>query len=371
MPNPMATILRQQDSLHLTSHQADSIASMNRRYTYRTDSIWVPVARYLAALPAHFDDDAAYDRYLQARHAQVDMLIRMVPTIRELLTDEQRRKLPPQIVNVLDPRYLVSVRNGTGLYVGGTTIGPVGFVPFFGGEGVPMIDRPAVIPSRQARNRDRATLAVIPSVARNRRHPGRGTGLSVGTIAIPRVARNDTARCGSTPAARSEQPQRAAGGSSSRSFRLSTGMPAIPHSVRNDTAPLSGCLRFLPTSLALLWAGASLGMTALRAGVVFAQTQPAVAGPPVRHISTASAVSTEQLGSITSVRELPGGRLLLNDGARRRLVLMDTTLKTIDVVLDSLTEVENSYGTRPGTLIAVSRRLVAVRRSRVVCHARD
>jgi hypothetical protein len=130
MPNPMATILRQQDSLHLTSRQADSIAAMNRRYTYRTDSIWVPVARYLAALPVRFDADAAYDRYLQARHAQIDMLIGLVPTIRALLTDEQRRKLPPQIVNVLDPRYLVSVRNGTGLYVGGAGVGgfgPVGF----------------------------------------------------------------------------------------------------------------------------------------------------------------------------------------------------------------------------------------------------
>lgn len=75
-------------------------------------------------------------------------------------------------------------------------------------------------------------------------------------------------------------------------------------------------------------------------------------GPPVRRISTASAISTEQLGSITSVRELPGGRLLLNDGARRRLLLMDTTLRTLDVVLDSLAEVENTYGTRPGGLVA-------------------
>jgi hypothetical protein len=131
MPNPMATILRQQDSLRLTSRQADSIAAMNRRYTYRTDSIWAPVAKYLAGLPDHFDRDLAYDRYLQARHAQVDMLIRLVPAIRDLLTDEQRRKLPGQIVNVLDPRYLVSVRNGTGLYVGANTTGPVGFAPIF------------------------------------------------------------------------------------------------------------------------------------------------------------------------------------------------------------------------------------------------
>jgi hypothetical protein len=110
--------------------QADSIAAMNRRYNYRTDSIWAPVARYFAALPTHYDDDLAYDRYVQARHAQIDMLIRMVPTIRALLTDEQKRKLPQQIVNILDPRYLISVRNGTGLYVGSQGGGP----QFFGGE---------------------------------------------------------------------------------------------------------------------------------------------------------------------------------------------------------------------------------------------
>jgi hypothetical protein len=69
------------------------------------------------------------------------MLIRIVPALRELLTDEQRRKLPQQIVNVLDPRYLVSVRNGTGLYVGGAVggfpggFGPGGFAPVFFAEG--------------------------------------------------------------------------------------------------------------------------------------------------------------------------------------------------------------------------------------------
>jgi hypothetical protein len=95
---------------------------------------------------------------------------------------------------------------------------------------------------------------------------------------------------------------------------------------------------------------AGLLLAMMPSGLV-AQMQPAV-GPPVRRIATASAVSTEQLGSVTSVRELPGGRLLLNDGARRRLLLMDTTLRTLEVVLDSLAEVENSYGTRPGALIA-------------------
>jgi hypothetical protein len=118
LPNPMSTILRQQDSLRLTAVQADSIAVMNRRYTYRSDSLWAPVARWFASLPARFDEGEAYDRYLRARHAQIDMLMQMGPAIRALLTAEQRRRLPAQVTNVLDPRYLVSIRNGSGIYVG-------------------------------------------------------------------------------------------------------------------------------------------------------------------------------------------------------------------------------------------------------------
>jgi hypothetical protein len=104
------------------------------------------------------------------------------------------------------------------------------------------------------------------------------------------------------------------------------------------------------------------GMAALLAPMIAgAQTDsssppPAAAtthatGPALRRISSASAVSTEPLGSIGSVRELPDGRVLLNDGARRRLLLMDTTLRTVRVVLDSLAEYANTYGVRPGTLI--------------------
>ena len=47
------------------------------------------------------------------------MLMRFAPAVHALLTAEQRRKLPPNIANVLDPRYLHSIRNGTGTYVGG------------------------------------------------------------------------------------------------------------------------------------------------------------------------------------------------------------------------------------------------------------
>src|SRR5207237_2626460 len=72
VPNPMAQILRQQDSLHLTAKQADSIASINRWYSVRVDSIWSPVAKYLSNLPNRYDQDEAYDHYLSARRASVD-----------------------------------------------------------------------------------------------------------------------------------------------------------------------------------------------------------------------------------------------------------------------------------------------------------
>lgn len=78
---------------------------------------------------------------------------------------------------------------------------------------------------------------------------------------------------------------------------------------------------------------------------------PVVPGPPVRKIESAQAVSAEPLGAISQIRHLSDGRVLVNDGTRRRLLMMDSTLKNVTVVLDSLTEVENAYGTRAGTLI--------------------
>ncbi|HEY8166555.1 MAG TPA: TonB-dependent receptor [Gemmatimonadaceae bacterium] len=133
IPNPMATILRQQDSLHLTGPQADSVATMNRGYTIRMDAIWSPVAKYFAGLPDSYDRDDAYDRYIQARHETVDYLAKLAPAIKGLLTSEQWRKLPPFVATYLEPRYLASIRNGTATFTGGSGFGGGGAV-FAGGD---------------------------------------------------------------------------------------------------------------------------------------------------------------------------------------------------------------------------------------------
>jgi hypothetical protein len=109
----MATILRQADTLKLTGMQADSLATMNRQYTIRLDSIWTPVARHFAALPDNYDRRNVHDRYVAARKASVDLLIKLSPTIKALLTPDQLRKLPSFVTSYLDTRYLAMIRSGT------------------------------------------------------------------------------------------------------------------------------------------------------------------------------------------------------------------------------------------------------------------
>lgn len=132
--NPMAQLLRQSDTLELTGPQADSLATMNRAYTVRLDSIWAPAAKYLASVPEHYDQGEAFHRYTEARRASVDALIALAPRISALLTDEQKRKLPPLVASHLDTRYLAGIRSGTqGNSAGGVFIGNGMFIPSGGG----------------------------------------------------------------------------------------------------------------------------------------------------------------------------------------------------------------------------------------------
>lgn len=83
-------------------------------------------------------------------------------------------------------------------------------------------------------------------------------------------------------------------------------------------------------ALALCW-GANVG----------AQT-PA----PIRTLELPQIRSTRAFGSIYNVRELSDGRVLINDGLRRQLVILDENLGTSSVVLDSAGMGSNSYGPR-------------------------
>ncbi|MEP6690593.1 MAG: carboxypeptidase regulatory-like domain-containing protein [Gemmatimonadaceae bacterium] len=130
--NPMALMLAQADSLKLTRQQADSLSRLNRVYTLFADSVWTPVAKYLAALPAGYDPARAYARFRGAREASVDELLALVPSARSLITAQQMRSLPPFITSSLDTRYLAAVRSST---AGGANLGILGMLAQMGAMG--------------------------------------------------------------------------------------------------------------------------------------------------------------------------------------------------------------------------------------------
>ena len=124
--NPLRSILIQADSMQLTRVQADSLAALNRWYTVRLDSIWTPIAKQFAEMPANYDQGAAYDLYRQGREASVDLLIKIVPMVNGMLTSAQKRKLG-YVAQFMDTRYLAYVRSGTASGGGPGFIGmPIG-----------------------------------------------------------------------------------------------------------------------------------------------------------------------------------------------------------------------------------------------------
>ena len=143
IPNPLAQILREQDTLQLSSAQADSIATMNRQYIIKLDGIWSPIVREFTTLPDDYDHDEVYHRYIVARRQTVDLLRSLAPDVKRLLTEAQRRRLPAFVTSYLDTRYLASIRNGTAGMGGGAAFG--GFVPagaqvFMGGGGMQRVE---------------------------------------------------------------------------------------------------------------------------------------------------------------------------------------------------------------------------------------
>ena len=86
---------------------------------------------------------------------------------------------------------------------------------------------------------------------------------------------------------------------------------------------------------------------ALASSLAGAQQRPAI-----RQLGAVVAKSTEPLGGVNTIRQLPGGRVLVNDPQKRRVLLFDPSLGTFTVVADSTSATANAYSGRMGGLIA-------------------
>jgi hypothetical protein len=72
---------------------------------------------------------------------------------------------------------------------------------------------------------------------------------------------------------------------------------------------------------------------------------------PIRELQTTNAAASSRFGSILNVREIANGRVLVNDGRRRQLLVLDARLATQSVVLDSLSDGGQYYGAYAAPLI--------------------
>ncbi|MEP6690594.1 MAG: hypothetical protein ABJD07_05520 [Gemmatimonadaceae bacterium] len=73
---------------------------------------------------------------------------------------------------------------------------------------------------------------------------------------------------------------------------------------------------------------------------------------PIRQLGPIEATSTDSVGFLYGVRELPGRRLLANDAGARRLVLFDASLARVKIAADSMSGSPSPYGKRPTGIIA-------------------
>lgn len=97
--------------------------------------------------------------------------------------------------------------------------------------------------------------------------------------------------------------------------------------------------------------GASLAIVLVAGGAAAQQPAPGSKRPPVRPLGAVVARATDTLGTVASVRQLPGGCVLVNDPVRRRVLLLDSALTTAAVVADSTSATANAYSGRTGGLI--------------------
>jgi hypothetical protein len=84
----------------------------------------------------------------------------------------------------------------------------------------------------------------------------------------------------------------------------------------------------------------------------FAVAAPLAAQAPAVHLIAApDAQSKPVFGMVPVVRQLPGGKLLVNDVQKRQLSMLDQMLGVTAIVADSASGGANSYGARAGGLI--------------------
>jgi len=85
--------------------------------------------------------------------------------------------------------------------------------------------------------------------------------------------------------------------------------------------------------------------------ILIATTAVAQQQPPIRQLPPVAAKSSVQWNNILGMRALPGGRVLVNDVAGRKVVLLDSMLAPITIVADTTPATSTAYSGRIASII--------------------
>ncbi len=86
----------------------------------------------------------------------------------------------------------------------------------------------------------------------------------------------------------------------------------------------------------------------LVAPVAAAQQQTPI---PIRKVTTLASTDSGVIANVYVIHAQSDGSVLLNDAARRRLLLFDSTLKKYKIVADTAGESPNNFGNGSGGLL--------------------
>ncbi|HZI40870.1 MAG TPA: carboxypeptidase regulatory-like domain-containing protein [Gemmatimonadaceae bacterium] len=106
--NPVSQLLAAKDSMTiLTKPQLAQLTALQRKLNAQTDSIWDPVAEFLAKQPKDYDRRMVLDTVYQAQLRMFDRVAAAMREVKEILTAEQIRELPPFMLLAFDEKALM------------------------------------------------------------------------------------------------------------------------------------------------------------------------------------------------------------------------------------------------------------------------
>ena len=99
---------------------------------------------------------------------------------------------------------------------------------------------------------------------------------------------------------------------------------------------------------ALWYVGACCALFSVARGTCAQVSMPLV---PVRALGRQLATSMDTLGTVSGIRQLSDGRVIVNDIGNRQLLLFDSTLSHAAIVVDTTADTKKAYGAASGGVV--------------------